>query len=43
MAKKYKKTNIDLQNTLQKTKDRATRMSQKTGVELKCSGYTYNR
>jgi hypothetical protein len=27
----------------QKTKDRATRMSQKTGVELRCSGYTYNR
>jgi hypothetical protein len=33
-----KKTNNDLQNTTQKTKDRATRTLLKTGGELRCSG-----
>ena len=39
MAKriKYKRTNNDLQNR-QKTKDRVTRTSLKTGGELRCSG-----
>jgi len=36
--KKYKRTNNDLQNTMQKTKDRATRTPLKTGCELRCSG-----
>jgi len=29
---------VDLQNTTQKTKDRATRTAQKNGSELGCSG-----
>jgi len=32
--KKYKRTNNNLQNTTQKTKDRATRTPHKTGSEL---------
>ena len=36
--KKDKKTNNDLQNTILKTKDRATRTLRKTGGELRCSG-----
>ena len=36
--KRIKKENSDLQNTTQKTKDRATRTSLKTGSELRCSG-----
>jgi len=35
--KKYKRTNNDLQNTTQKTNDRATRTPLKTKVELRCS------
>ena len=37
MAKR-KRTNSDLQNTSQKTKDRATRIPFKTGSEAMCSG-----
>jgi hypothetical protein len=33
-----KRTNNDLQNTTQKTKNRATRTPLKTGGELLCSG-----
>jgi hypothetical protein len=33
-----KKTNNDLQNIAQKTKDQATRTILKTGGELRCSG-----
>jgi len=33
-----KRTNNDLQNSKQKTKDRATRTPLKTGGELRCSG-----
>jgi hypothetical protein len=33
-----KRTRNDLQNTTQKTKDRATRTSLKTGDELMCPG-----
>ena len=36
--KKYKRTNNDLQNITQKTKDRATRTTQITRDVLKCSG-----
>ena len=36
--KKRKTTNSDLQNTTQKTKDRATRSPLKSRRELKCSG-----
>ena len=36
--KKDKRTNKDLQNTTQKTKDRATRTPLKTGNEYKCYG-----
>ena len=36
--KKHKRTNNDLQNTTQKTKDRVTRTPLKTGDELGCSG-----
>ena len=36
--KKHKWTNNDLQNTTQKTKDRVTQTSLKSGVELRCSG-----
>jgi len=36
--KKDKRTKNDLQNTMHKTKDRATRTPLKTGGELKCSG-----
>ena len=36
--KKDKKTNSGLQNTTQKTKDRATLTPLKTGGELRCSG-----
>jgi hypothetical protein len=36
MAKRQR-TNNDLQNTTQKTNDRATRILLKTGVELMCS------
>jgi hypothetical protein len=35
MAKMDKRTNNDLQNTVQKTKDRATRKPLKTGGESK--------
>jgi len=35
---KRKRTNNDLQNIKQKTKDRATRTPLKTGCELRCSG-----
>ena len=35
---KRKRTNNDLRNITQKTKDRATRIPQKTWSELKCSG-----
>jgi len=35
---KWKRTNNDLQNITQKTKDRATRTSLKTGAELGCPG-----
>jgi len=35
---KRKRTNDDLKNTTQKTKDRATRTPPKTGGELRCSG-----
>jgi len=35
---KTKRTNNDLQNTTQKTKDRATRTPLKYGGELMCSG-----
>ena len=35
MAKKDKRTNNDLQNTVQKTKDRATQKPLKTGGESK--------
>ena len=35
MAKRDKRTNNDLQNTIQKTKDRATRKPLKTGGEGK--------
>jgi hypothetical protein len=40
MAKrnKNKRTNNDLQNTTQKTKDRATRTPPKTGGKLRYSG-----
>jgi hypothetical protein len=31
-------TNSDIQNATQKTKDRVTRTSSKTGGELRCSG-----
>jgi len=34
---KRKRTNNDLQNTIQKTKDGATRTPLKTGGELRCS------
>jgi len=37
--KQDKKTNNDLQNITQKTKDRATRTLLKTGGELGCSGW----
>ena len=33
-----KRTNNDIQNTKQKTKDRATRIPLKTGGEIRCSG-----
>ena len=33
-----KRSNNDIQNTKQKTKDRATRTPPKTGGKLKCSG-----
>jgi hypothetical protein len=36
--KKYKSTNNDLQNITHKTKDRVTRTSLKTEVELRCPG-----
>ena len=36
--KKDKRTNNDLQNTTQKTKDRATRTKLKTGSKPRCSG-----
>ena len=36
--KKDKRTNNDLQNITQKTKDRAPRTPLKTGGELRCSG-----
>jgi len=36
--KKDKRTNNDLQNITQKTKDRVTRTPLKTGGELLCSG-----
>jgi hypothetical protein len=36
--KKNKRTNNDLQNTMQKTKDRVTRTPLKTGDEIMCSG-----
>jgi hypothetical protein len=36
--KKDKRTNNDLQNTIQKTKDRATQTTKKTMGELWCSG-----
>jgi hypothetical protein len=35
--KKYKRTNNDLQNTTQKSKDRVTRTPVKTGDKLRCS------
>ena len=35
---KRKRTNNDLQNTTQKTKDRVTQTPLKTGGELRCSG-----
>ena len=38
--KKTKRTNTDLQNTTQKTKDRVTRIPLKTNAELGCSGAT---
>ena len=38
MAKNDKRTNNDLQNKSQKTKDRATRTLLKTRDELRCSG-----
>ena len=37
-TKKDKRTNHDLQNIKQKTKDRVRRTSLKTGGELMCSG-----
>ena len=40
--KNYKRTNNDLQNTTQKTKDRATRTPLITGDELGCFGYRTN-
>jgi len=36
--KKYKRTNNDIQNITNKTKDRVTRTPLKTGSELRCSG-----
>jgi hypothetical protein len=44
MAEKDKRTNNDLQNIIQKTKDRATRIPLKTGGrgELECSGRVSN-
>jgi hypothetical protein len=36
--KKYKETNNYLQNTIQRTYDRATRTPLKTGGKLRCSG-----
>jgi len=36
--RKKKRTNSDLQNNTQKTKDRATRTPLKIGDELRCSG-----
>ena len=36
--KRTKEQTNDLQNTTQKTKDRATRTQLKTGGELRCSG-----
>ena len=36
--KKEKRTNYDLQNTTQKTKDRATGIHLNTGGEHRCSG-----
>ena len=38
VKKKEKRTNNDLQNTTQKTKDRATRIPLKTGGEHRCFG-----
>jgi hypothetical protein len=38
MKRDKKKTNNDLQNTTQKTKDRVTRTRLKPGGELRCSG-----
>jgi len=38
-TKKDKRTNNDLQNITQKTKDRVTRTPLKTGGELGCSGW----
>jgi len=35
---KRKRTNNDIKNITQKTKDRAKRTPQKTGGELSCSG-----
>jgi hypothetical protein len=40
--KKDKRTNNDLQNTIQKTKDRATQTPLKTIGELWCSGMLYS-
>jgi len=37
--KKDKRTNNDLQNTTQKTKDRVTRTQLQLGCESKCSGW----
>ena len=39
---KRKRTNNDLHNTTQKTKDRATPNPLNTGGELRCSGRTSN-
>ena len=36
---KKRKTNNDLGNAIQKTKDCATRTPLKTGCELRCAGY----
>jgi len=36
--RKYKMTNTDVQNTTQKTKDRATRFPLKSVCEVRCSG-----
>jgi len=41
--KRPKRTNNDLQNTKQKTKDRATWTPLKTGCELRCSSSTIGR